>query len=163
MHADCTTKTSPLNLRSVTLLDLHSTNYGHSFRYYRKIPNVTSYKAALFTMTLATIPEDPEREARRFRLERRHPPNEKINCETWNQRWYMDRYSGTIGVPLLCWELPTEPISIDAKATRPANLMEDLDRSLAEDRFRPKSSAWTEWFVDSGPSPSLAVLLILIH
>ena len=114
-------------------------------------------------MTLATIPEDPEREARRFRLERTHPPDEKINCETRNQRWYMDRYSGTIGVPLLCWELPTEPISIDAKDTRPANLMEDLDRLLAEDRFRPKSSAWTEWFVDSGSSPSRAVLLILIH
>ena len=41
-----------------------------------------------------------------------------------------------------------EPISIDAKATEPENLMEDLDTLLAEDRFRPKSSAWTEWFVD---------------
>lgn len=99
-------------------------------------------------MTLETISEDPERQARRFRLERRHPPNEETNCETWNQCWYMDKYSGTIGVPLLCWEVPTVSKSIDGKATKPDNLMEDLDRLLAEDRFRPKSSAWTEWFVD---------------
>ena len=98
-------------------------------------------------MTLATIPEDPEREARRFRLECRHPPNEKTNCDTWNKRWSMDKYSGTIGIPLLCWELPIEPRSVDAKATKPENVMEDLDRLLAEDKFRPKSSAWTEWFV----------------
>ena len=99
-------------------------------------------------MTLATIPEDPEMQAQRFRLERRHPPNERKTSETMNQHWYMDKYSGTIGVPLLRWELPMEPESTSAKATKPDNLMEDLTRLLAEDRFRPKSSAWTEWFVD---------------
>ena len=41
-----------------------------------------------------------------------------------------------------------EPEPVDAKATKPGGLMEDLDRLLAEDRFRPKSSAWTEWSVD---------------
>ena len=75
----------------------------------------------------------------------------------------MDKYSGTIGVPLLCWELPIEPRSVDAKATKQENVMEDLDRLLAEDKFRPKSSAWTEWFVDWRSSLSLAVLLTLIH
>ena len=136
------------NSRSVPPLSFHSINHGHSFQHYHEIPDLDSYKASLSTMTLDTISEDPERQARRFRLERRHPPNEKRTSETIYRHWYMDKYSGTIGVPLLCWELPMEPTSIDAKATGPDNLMEDLDRLLAEDRFRPKSSAWTEWFVD---------------
>ena len=99
-------------------------------------------------MTLPTIPEDPEMQARRFSLERRRPSNEKPASETMNQHWYMDKYSGTIGVPLLRWEVPTEPESIDAIPTKPDNLMGDLAELLAEDKFRPKSSAWTEWFVD---------------
>ena len=107
-------------------------------------------------MTLATIPEDPEMEARRFGLERRHPPNENTPSKTTNQHWYMDKYSGTIGVPLLRWELPMEPESIDAIATKSNNLMGDLAELLAQDRFRPKSSAWTEWFVDQRSSPSQA-------
>ena len=114
-------------------------------------------------MTLATIPEDPERQARRFRLERRHPPNDKITSEAMNQPWCMDKYSGTIGVPLLRWELPMEPESINATPTKPDNLTQDLAKLLAEDRFRPKSSAWTEWFVDQRSSPSRAILLTLIH
>ena len=73
----------------------------------------------------------------------------------------MDKYSGTIGVPLLCWEVPTEPESIDAIPTKPDNLMEDLAELLAEDRFRPKSSAWTEWFVDQKASLRQGILLIL--
>ena len=113
-------------------------------------------------MTLTTIPEDPERQARRFRLERRHPSNDKTTSETMNQHWYMDKYSGTIGVPLLRWELPMEPETIGAKATKPEHLMEDLAKLLAEDRFRPKSSAWTEWFDDQRSSIPQASLLILI-
>ena len=112
-------------------------------------------------MTLATIPEDPERQARRFRLERRHPPNDKTTSEAMNQPWCMDKYSGTIGVPLLRWELPMEPESINATPTKPDNLTQDLAKLLAEDRFRPKSSAWTEWFVDQRSSPFQAILLIL--
>ena len=41
-----------------------------------------------------------------------------------------------------------EPESIDVTPTKPDKLKEDLAKLLAEDRFRPKSSAWTEWFVD---------------
>ena len=116
------------------------------------MPDLSPRKTALSTMTLPTIPEDPERQARRFGLERRHPSNQTTPSETMNQHWCMDKYSGTIGVPLLCWEVPTEPESIDAIPTKPDNLMEDLAELLAEDKFRPKSSAWTEWFIDQKAS-----------
>lgn len=74
----------------------------------------------------------------------------------------MDKYSGTIGVPLLRWEVPREPESIDAIPTKPDNLMGDLAELLAEDKFRPKSSAWTEWLVDRRASPSQGVLLTVV-
>ncbi len=152
-----------LNPRSVTVFSFHSIPQNCSSSHYHEIPDLSPDKAALLTMTLATIPEDPEMKARRFGLERRHPPKEKTPSEITNQRWLMDKYSGTIGVPLLRWELPTEPKSIDAIATIPDNLMGDLAELLAEDRFRPKSSAWTEWFVDQRASPFQATMLIVIY
>ena len=75
----------------------------------------------------------------------------------------MDRYSGTIGVPLLRWEVPAEPKSIDAIPTKPDHLMEDLAELLAEEKFRPKSSAWTEWFVDWRLFLCQGVLLIVVY